>query len=173
MSSITVSDLHRKFNQGTFVHLIDVRSPGEFKAEHASEAINLPLDLISKKALDQSKLSESPEPIYVICQSGGRSAKAIQQLEAEGVRNLINVEGGTNAWIAARLPTVQGKGTISIERQVRIAAGTLVFLGVVLGHFFDARFLLLPGFVGCGLVFVGISNWCGMGLLLAKMPWNR
>lgn len=173
MNSISVRDLHQKFSQGTFVHLIDVRSPGEFKGEHASEAVNVPLDLISKKTLDQGKLTGSDQPIYVICQAGGRSSKAIQKLEAEGVKNLVNVEGGTNAWIAAQLPTVKGKGSISIERQVRIVAGALVFIGVVLGHFFHPGFLILSGFVGAGLVFAGISDFCGMGLFLAKMPWNK
>ncbi len=173
MNTISVTDLHHKFRESSFVHLIDVRSPGEFKAEHANEAINVPLDVISKKALDQAKLTAGDQPIYVICQAGGRSSKAVQKLEAEGVKNLINVEGGTNAWIAAQLPTVKGKGSISIERQVRIAAGALVFFGIVLGHFFNPAFYLLPGFVGAGLVFAGVSDFCGMGLLLAKMPWNR
>jgi rhodanese-related sulfurtransferase len=173
MNSITVKELHQLSTDGGIIHLIDVRSPGEYKAEHALPANNLPLDLISKKALEQSTLTRSNEPIYLICQSGGRSSKALQKLEAEGVQNLVNVTGGTSAWIAAQLPTVKGSGTISIERQVRIAAGFMVFIGVVLGHFYCPYFLLLSGFVGCGLIFAGISDWCGMGLLLAKMTWNR
>jgi rhodanese-related sulfurtransferase len=173
MKSITVQDLHQKIRQGSPVHLLDVRTPAEFQGEHAQDAVNLPLDRLSKKTWDQSKLSQSQEPLYVICQAGGRSSKAIQQLEAEGVQNLINVEGGTSAWIAAQLPTLKGHGVISIERQVRITAGTLVFSGVVLGHFIHPYFYLLPALVGCGLIFAGLSDWCGMGLLLARMPWNK
>ena len=83
------------------------------------------------------------------------------------------VEGGTKAWEAAGLPVVRGQGVISIERQVRIGAGTLVLLGVLLGSWVDPFWFFLSGFVGAGLIFAGITDWCGMGLLLAKMPWNQ
>jgi hypothetical protein len=83
------------------------------------------------------------------------------------------VEGGTDAWVAAGLPVVEGKGSISIERQVRIAAGSLVVLGIVLSLLAHPLFIGLSAFVGCGLVFAGITDTCMMGMMLAKMPWNR
>ena len=67
----------------------------------------------------------------------------------------------------------KGKGVISIERQVRIGAGTMVLAGVLLGHYVYPGWYFLSGFIGCGLIFAGITDWCGMGLLLAKMPWNQ
>ena len=84
------------------------------------------------------------------------------------------VEGGTQAWVTEGLPVVSlGRGSMSIERQVRIGAGTLVLLGVVLGFLVHPGFFFLSGFVGAGLVFAGVTDWCGMGLLLARAPWNR
>jgi rhodanese-related sulfurtransferase len=83
------------------------------------------------------------------------------------------VEGGTLAWIEAGLPVTRGTAkVISLERQVRIAAGALVLTGVLLGWFVHPPFFGLAGFVGAGLVFAGITDFCGMGLLLAKLPWN-
>ena len=62
---------------------------------------------------------------------------------------------------------------MSLERQVRIAAGTLVVLGTVLGLTVHPGFIGLSAFVGAGLIFAGVTDTCGMGLLLARMPWNR
>ena len=85
----------------------------------------------------------------------------------------MNVEGGTKACEQAGLPLVRGKQVISLERQVRIAAGSLVLTGVILGWFVHPIFFGLSAFVGAGLVFAGVTDTCGMGLLLARMPWNR
>ena len=86
---------------------------------------------------------------------------------------MVNVEGGTAAWQAAGLPVVEGKKTMSLERQVRIAAGSLIVTGVAIGHFVHPGGYGLSAFVGAGLVFAGITDTCGMGMLIAKMPWNR
>jgi rhodanese-related sulfurtransferase len=85
----------------------------------------------------------------------------------------VSVDGGTQAWEAAGLPIVRGQKTISLERQVRIAAGSLVVLGAVLGYFVHPYFIGLSAFVGAGLVFAGVTDTCGMGMLLARMPWNK
>ena len=151
--------------------LIDVRSPGEFRGVHAQGSINIPLDSIS---IDQvQRATDGASRIFVICQGGTRSLSACQKLTASGMSHLTNVTGGTNAWVQAQLPTQKGKGVISIERQVRIGAGLLVFTGVLLGAFFHPYWLILPGFVGAGLAFAGITDFCGMGLVLARMPWNK
>ncbi|HJZ53542.1 MAG TPA: YgaP-like transmembrane domain, partial [Gemmataceae bacterium] len=83
------------------------------------------------------------------------------------------VEDGTPAWERAGGPVVRGKKAVSLERQVRIAAGLLVLLGVVLALTIDPWFVLVSGFIGAGLVFAGVTDTCGMGLLLARMPWNQ
>lgn len=122
---------------------------------------------------DSGRLSKD-RPVYLICRTGRRAAKAAEKLAAEGFDQGVVVEGGIAAWIAAGLPVERGEAkVISLERQVRIAAGVLVLAGVVLGHFVHPAFIGLSAFVGAGLVFAGISDWCGMALLLAKFPWNK
>ena len=83
------------------------------------------------------------------------------------------VDGGTDLWNEQGLPVKEGKDVISLERQVRITAGTLVVIGTLLGVFVNQYFLIIPGFVGAGLVFAGVTDTCGMALMLARMPWNR
>ena len=86
---------------------------------------------------------------------------------------MTNVEGGTLAWAAAGLPVVRGRKAVSLERQVRIAAGSLVAAGVGLGVFVHPALLGLAAFVGAGLVFSGVTDTCGMGVVLGRLPWNR
>ncbi len=155
------------------VELIDVRTPVEYRQVHAAYARNLPLDSLDPQAVATSRQRNSDEPLYVICQAGNRSSKAVQKLIEAGVEHVVNVDGGTSAWVDAGLPVVRGKQAISLERQVRIAAGSLVLLGAILGFFVHPYFLGLSAFVGAGLMFAGITDTCGMGMMLAKMPWNR
>ena len=98
---------------------------------------------------------------------------AQKTLEKLHVAGSSVVEGGLSAYVEAGGDTVKGKVRISLERQVRIAAGSLVLFGVLMGFFVHTVFLILSAFVGAGLIFAGITDWCGMGILLAKMPWNR
>ncbi len=171
-ATITPQDLNERVKRGERVELIDVRTPVEFREVHATCAKNIPLDQLDAKAIASSR-STSDNPLYVICRSGGRASKAIDQLAAAGAQNLVNVEGGTLAWEKAGLPVVRGKKAMSLERQVRIAAGSLVFTGAVLGYFVNPLWILLSGFVGAGLVFAGVTDTCGMGMLIARMPWNQ
>ncbi len=172
MSARTISpeELHRKVQSGEQIQLVDVRTPVEFQEVHAQMARNVPLD-----QLDASPFAngENSGPIYVICRSGSRGKQAAEKLTAAGLNEVYNVEGGTLAWDQAELPVNRGKKMISLERQVRIAAGLLVVTGSVLGAFVHPYWIGLAAFVGAGLVFAGITDTCGMGLLLAKMPWNR
>jgi hypothetical protein len=83
------------------------------------------------------------------------------------------VQGGVQAWEAAGLPLNRGRKTLSLERQVRIIAGALVVVGAVLGYLVHPAWVGLSGFVGAGLVFAGITDTCGMAMVLARMPWNQ
>ncbi len=147
--------------------LVDVRTPAEFREVHVQGAVNVPLD-----RLDASEFA-GREGVCVICRSGGRGAKAQQALLEGGVAGVANVEGGTLACEAAGLPVARGKKTMSLERQVRISAGSLVVTGVVLGAAVHPAWLGLAGFVGAGLVFAGVTDTCGMAMVLARMPWNQ
>jgi rhodanese-related sulfurtransferase len=170
---ISIPEFKRLFEQGNPLNIFDVRTPAEFAQVHAQGARSMPLDELDPAAIAAQRRS-SDEAVYVICQSGGRAGKACQQLTDAGLANVYSSEGGTAAWEKAGLPVVRGTSkVISLERQVRIAAGALVAIGVALGWTVHRDFLAIPAFVGCGLVFAGITDYCGMGLLLAKMPWNR
>jgi 3-mercaptopyruvate sulfurtransferase SseA len=134
------------------------------------QARSIPLDELKPSGLQIQK----DQPIYLLCRSGQRAAKAAEKFAKEGFSQATVVEGGTLAWIDVNLPVTRGATkVISLERQVRIVAGAIVFVGVLLAQFVDARFIWLSGFVGAGLMFAGVADFCGMGLLLAKMPWNR
>jgi rhodanese-related sulfurtransferase len=154
------------------VVLIDVRTPVEYREVHAKTARNFPLDSLDPAAV-VAQCGTGDGPLYIICNSGGRSTKATQKFLDAGIQNVVNVEGGTKAWVAAALPVNRGKKGISLERQVRIAAGSLTLLGAVLGAFVSPYFIALSGFIGAGLMFSGITDTCGMGMLISKMPWNQ
>ena len=158
---------------GLHIDLIDVRTPVEYSEVHAEGARLIPLDKLNPTAVMSGRTGLDDEPLFMICKSGGRSAKAVEKFWASGFTNVISVEGGTDAWVRAGLPVARGtKKVISLERQVRIAAGSLVLIGVLLGWLVHSAFFGLSALIGAGLVFAGVTDWCGMGMLLAKMPWN-
>ncbi len=173
-TTITPAELARKLTASPGSTVLDVRTPAEFAEVHATPARNLPLPDVSAAALIASGHVDLAAPVYLLCQTDRRATSAADKLAAEGFKQPVVVVGGTMAWIAAGLPLVRGtKKAIGLERQVRIAAGSLVFTGVILSHFVHPGFIWLSGFVGAGLVFAGITDFCGMGLLLARAPWNR
>lgn len=171
-ATISIAELQQQAQQSGPLRLVDVRTPAEFARLHAAGAHNIPLDQLDPEALAAGH-KNSDGSIYVICHSGTRSASACQKLAEAGIEHTYSVEGGTAAWQRLGLPVVRGKGAISLERQVRIGAGLLVLIGCLLAWLVHPAFLLLSGFVGAGLVFAGITDICGMAILLGKMPWNR
>lgn len=170
VQEITPVELNDLGAKGAF-DLYDVRTPAEFEEVHATDAISLPLDQLTAERV--KSLRRSPGPIYLICRSGGRGRQGCEKLIAAGVSDVVNVSGGTQAWERAGLSVVRGRPMMSLERQVRIVAGLLVLIGTMLGAFVHPVFLVLSGFIGAGLVFAGITDTCGMGMMLAKMPWNQ
>jgi rhodanese-related sulfurtransferase len=173
VTTISPAELGQLAQRGQRLDLIDVRTPVEFQEVHVEYARNVPLDQLDPRGLMQARNGSAGEPLYVVCRSGGRGRQACEAFLKAGYTNVVNVEGGTLACEQAGLPVVRGKKAISLERQVRIAAGSLVFLGAVLGWFVHPAFIGLSAFVGAGLVFAGVTDTCGMGMLLARMPWNR
>jgi len=171
--TISPARLDELRRNGAAVDLIDVRTPAEDRELHAAGARNTPLERLDPAAVMQSRSAAPTEPLYVICRSGGRADQACRAFLAAGHVNVVSVAGGPLAWEQAGLPVVRGKKTISLELQVRIAAGSLVLLGAVFALLVDPWFVLLSAFVGAGLVFAGVTDTCGMGMLLARMPWNQ
>lgn len=172
INTISPRQLAALAQSGTPVDLIDVRTPVEFREVHVDFARNVPLDQLDPATLTAGR-NGSGQPLYVICRSGSRGKQACEKLLAAGLADVVNVEGGTLAWDQAGLPVVRGRKAISLERQVRIAAGALVLAGAALGAFVNPYWIGLSAFVGAGLMFAGITDTCGMGLLLARMPWNQ
>lgn len=173
LGTISPRELHALKSGGQPVDLIDVRTPMEFREVHADCACNVPLDTLEPARVMMSRSAPADRPLYVVCRSGGRAKQACEKFITAGFPGVVNVEGGTLAWIEAGLPVVRGKKVVSLERQVRIAAGLLVVLGVTLGWLVHPAWAGLAAFVGTGLMFAGVTDRCGMGLLLARMPWNR
>ena len=152
--------------------LLDVRTPSEFSARRAVGARNIPLDAIPTTIASGGLPKDVT--ICVLCEKGGRATIAAEHLIKGGHHDVHVVTGGTEAWASEGLPLEgTGRAVISIERQVRIGAGGLVLTGVILGFLLNPAFFALAAFIGAGLVFAGITDWCGMGLLLARAPWNR
>jgi rhodanese-related sulfurtransferase len=173
MRTIRPAELNARLASQPSIALLDVRTPVEFAELHVPQARNVPLDVLAPNALVRTGVLSKNEPVYLLCHTGARAAKAAEKFAKAGFESPVVIEGGTLAWAEAGLPVERGGArVISLERQVRIAAGLLVLTGVLLGHFLNALFIGLSAFVGAGLVFAGITDFCGMGLLLAKLPWN-
>ena len=168
MNRITTEELARREREGNAFQRIDVRSPQEYRAGHLPGALNIPAETAAGRIGDL----DTGRQIVLICQSGKRAAMVYERLQGTPF-SLSILEGGTAGWQAAGFPLVaeQAAGW-SLDRQVRLAAGVLVLAGT-LGSFRLRSLLGLAIFVGGGLTFFGLSGWCGMALLLAKMPWNR
>ncbi|MGV3757584.1 MAG: rhodanese-like domain-containing protein [Verrucomicrobiota bacterium] len=167
---LTPEQLQQQVERKEVCTVIDVREPMEFAGGHLACARLIPLGEL------EQRLGEIPtdQPLVVVCRSGKRSGQAASLLQGKGFKQIRSLEGGLMAWEAAGLPLERdAKAPISLERQVRIAAGAMVLAGVLLGSFAHPGFYGLSGFVGAGLIFAGITDWCGMGMLLAKAPWNR
>lgn len=112
-------------------------------------------------------------PVVLVCQAGTRAHLAAELLQHHG-KHLVILEGGTGAWIKASNPAVCCTASRwALERQVRLIAGLLVILCVALGVTVSPLFLILAAFIGCGLTFVGTTDICPMGEILARLPWNR
>ena len=172
LAVISPTKLAELAKAGNKIDLIDVRAPSEFREIHVEYAQHS-VDRTRSRGCDAGRGSSTEDPLYIVCRTGSRGEQACQQFLKAGFTNVLNVEGGTLACVDAGLPVVRGKKAISLERQVRIVAGSLVLLGILLGWLIHPAFLGLSAFVGAGLVFAGITDTCGMGLLLLRMPWNR
>lgn len=159
--------------QDSKLQILDVRTSAEYVASRIEGiSINIPLDSISVDAV-RAAFPDNTKPVYILCRTQNRSIAAAQKLEANGLGNLVVVEGGMTACAAAGLAMPGSRDVIDLERQVRIIAGLLVLAGFILGHYVAPAFHILSGFVGAGLVFAGATGWCGMAMILLKAPWNK
>ncbi|MFH1357786.1 MAG: rhodanese-like domain-containing protein [bacterium] len=175
MNRITPKEAYDKRQNCAEALLIDVRTPKEYKVKHVVGAVNIPLNDINCDCIKMLLDNKTDVPIMILCQSGTRSNMAFKKLDEECQANVLCVNGGTVAWEQEGLPVEKGAccQTMSVERQVRIVAGFLVVLGSVLGYFINPLYFIMSGFVGCGLMFAGVTDTCGMAAVLEGMPWNK
>lgn len=157
--------------------VIDVRTDMEHAQEHLSCAhIHVPLDQLSALQLQEKHQLSLDTPLYLLCRGGTRARQAAQQLGTDGYTNIKVIEGGIMACTSQGIKTSASTcktPSLSLERQVRIAAGALVVIGSLLALTVTPLFAALPLAVGCGLVFAGITDRCGLALVLAHAPWNK
>lgn len=148
--------------------LLDVRSPIEFETEHIANSLNVPLEQLEARSEEVPRKGR----LVVICRSGKRAERGAYTLLGKGFQPKV-LEGGMVAWRKAGLPIKEGKKMLPIERQIQLIVGGGVLTGVLLGVFINPWFLIIPGFLGAGFTFAGLSGTCGLGIMLGKAPWNQ
>jgi len=172
MQTIDVSQLRTVLGQdraGDAI-ILDVRTAGEYQSEHIEGTANIPLSEID----NHTENLRHYRHIYVHCASGNRSSQACQKLNTLGLDNIVNVSGGISAWKQAGFPVYKStRAILPINQQVQVVAGSLILLGVILSLLVHPALIGISAFVGAGLTFAGLSGTCTMGLILARMPWNR
>ena len=150
--------------------LIDVREPVEHAEAHVNGAKLISLGQIESRCGEINP----QQPVIVMCQAGKRGQTAADKLRKLGFNDVRNLEGGLLAWKAAGMVCVEGtRKCLPLMRQVQLVIGLCVFTGSLLAVFVDPRWAYLPMFFGAGLIFAGSTGFCGLALLLAKMPWNQ
>lgn len=165
------AELHRLLGSRRPPRLLDVRAAAEFEHAHIVGAYHVPLHLLGEHAAEIRTVDEPG--IVLVCQSGQRARRADDVLRHAGMAGLQVLDGGMAAWQQAGLPVARVTARVSIERQVRILAGTLVAAGGAAALFANPWWAVVPLAVGSGLVVAGVTDTCGMGLLLARLPFNR
>jgi rhodanese-related sulfurtransferase len=168
---VSPAELHALLARDPAIRLLDVRTPAEYETVHISGAYNVPLDALVEHGPEIRAHVDAP--VVLVCQSGQRSRQAETALRESGVASLHVLDGGVNAWIAAGLPVRRGAQRLSMERQVRLAAGSLAVAGGLLAVVLHPLFGLVAAFIGGGLVRSGLTGSCDMATLLGKLPYNR
>ena len=152
------------------VRLLDVRTASEFENAHIGGAYNVPLDQLNEHARE---VRAARGPVVLVCQSGQRAQRAESVLRSAGMANVHVLDGGMKDWLARGLPVQRIRARVSIERQVRMTAGTIVALGSIAALTISPLAAIIPALIGSGLVFAGATDTCAMGMLLARLPYNR
>jgi rhodanese-related sulfurtransferase len=168
---IAPGDLTHALEQNPRLRLLDVRTAGEFEGGHIAGSYNVPLDTLGEHGRE---LSEVEDPIVLVCRGGNRARQAEQVLRQSGMLRLHVLDGGVAAWQEMGHPLRRtGRERWGLERQVRLVAGLVVLAGTVLSVTVWAPAIALAGFMGAGLAFSAVTDWCGLALLLGKLPYNR
>lgn len=170
IKTIDAATLKRWIDNGEAV-VVDVREPAEHAAQNIEGAKSIPLGTVCKQAMPDSK----GKKLVVHCLSGRRSSNACEKLLAEDPNlEIYNLEGGISAWSAAGHNTQSsGKFFLPLDRQVQLTIGLMLLLGSFIGYLLSPILFLLTGFIGAGLTIAGLTGFCGLAMIMAKMPWNQ
>lgn len=167
---ITPTVLREWLARSDAVRVLDVRTPAEFEATHIPGSYNVPLDTLREHRDEIRRHLDSD--VVLVCRSGNRAEQAEQALLGAGLANVHVLDGGMLAWQQLGGPVRRGRQRWDLERQVRFVAGLVVLTGT-LGSLIAAPLLWLAVVVGAGLTVAALTNSCLLGLLLAKLPYNR
>lgn len=168
LRTISAEDAKRLIDKGALV--VDIRERDEYAREHIPQALSRPLSTLSEGGLDVGGASQ----VVFHCKSGARTGSNAARLASAASCEAFVLEGGLEAWKRAGFPVrVDRAQPLELMRQVQIAAGGLVVLGIALGALLSPWFYALAGFVGGGLILAGATGFCGLARLLRAMPWNR
>lgn len=168
LKSISPQAANELMNQGAV--LVDIRTADEHARERIATARHVPMDHLQNGCLPL----DGSSTVIFHCRSGNRTRMNASALGACTTCDAYVLEGGLDAWKKAGLPVLaDASQPLELQRQVQIAAGSLIVLGAVLGATVSPWFHALSGFVGAGLVFAGVSGFCGLARVLMRMPWNR
>ncbi len=170
LKMVTANTLKNWLDNGEAV-LVDVREPAENAAESIEGALLLPLSGINKAVLPNC----AGKKLVIHCRKGGRGGSACEKLLAEDPSlEIYNLEGGISAWAEAGYPIrASGKFFLPLDRQVQLTIGICLLVASLLGYFISPLFFLATGFFGAGLTFAGLTGFCGLAMVMAKMPWNK
>ena len=171
VTALAPETLRSWFREHRDLIVIDVRSAAEFESVHIRGSYNVPLPLLSEHT--EELAARLGSRVVLVCQSGARAEQARQRLGGAGIGTAHVLTGGVPAFAAAGGDVVRGKNRWDLERQVRLAAGSLVVLGLAGGKFVSPKIRMLAGAIGTGLTFSAATNTCAMGQALSAMPWNR
>lgn len=164
------SELATLLRADAAARILDVRTPAEFENGHILGAYNVPLDQLGDHA---AEVRAAAGPVVLVCQSGQRAQKADTLLRAAGMSNMRVLDGGMKAWAAAGYEVRRVRARVSLERQVRMVAGAIVATGSLTALFVNPAAAWVPALIGSGLLFAGATDTCAMGMLLARLPYNR
>ena len=167
LPKLAPQDVYNRLQDGS-ARIVDVREPDEYTRESIEGAVLYPLSVAEKNPLPPSdKLT------IFLCRTGRRTDHNADLLARQAGGNAGQLEGGMRAWVKAGLPVQRtSKAPLPLQRQIQIGAGSIVLLGLLL-HFIWPMALWLTAFAGAGLLFAGLTGFCGLGILLSKMPWNK
>ena len=166
----TISSTELKSLLASGCCLVDVREPVEHAEEHIAGAKHIPLGQLEQRSgeIDRSA------PVVVMCRSGKRGMDALKKLQAQGIANVRNLEGGILAWKGDGHPVNKARGkAMPLMQQVQLTIGLGVLTGAILALTVHPNWVFLCAFFGAGLTMAGSTGWCGLAILMSKMPWNR